>query len=139
MAWGKMLPLLILHIIFLHIWYFPYVSNFQLIILRSSIVFKITEYSIFWSYFVTGVSMAHLAKLSFNTLEIGHAISARPLDIIKEYCHPEHLFNFFYLHFWIKSRITSLRYSVVNYFYAATLLWEWLKAALLEIHIDLLQ
>lgn len=42
------------------------------------------------------VSQWHtFAKLSFNTLEIGHAISARPLDIIKEYCYPEHLFNFF--------------------------------------------
>lgn len=41
--------------------------------------------------------------------------------------------------FFLKSRITSLRHSGVNYFYALTLLWKWLKAALLEIHFDLLQ
>ena len=44
-------------------------------------------------------------ELSFNTLEIVQAISARPLDITKEYCYPEHLFNFICT---FESRVESL-------------------------------
>lgn len=53
--------------------------------------------------------------------------------------HSTSFIFFFYLLFWVKNRITSLRRSGVNYFYVVTLLSGWLEAALLEIHFDLLQ
>lgn len=106
---GKCYLLLILYIIFLYIWYSLYIGNLQLAIIeKNNFKLFIWEYAIRWSYPAV-VSVTCLTKQSLHTREMEQGISSTTLDIIKEYCHPQHFFQkIFFSICSFESRIESL-------------------------------